>query len=112
MIILSQDLKSYLELSYVIFKNKIAVAKMNVIVLAIITGMAWISKPYMHQSNTPKIKRENITIETSSADLERQVFINWGINAIVVSSPAIKPILSGVFRGWNCIRNEYWNIAA
>ena len=46
----------------------------------------------MSHKSTPVLKMRNIRRETSFADFVFQVFVNWGMNAIVVRHPAINPM--------------------
>ena len=70
-----------------------ALDKINVTVFARIIGRASIKIPYSNQRKTPLQKIRNMPSEMSFADLDFQVFVNCGTNAMVVNVPAASPMI-------------------
>jgi hypothetical protein len=67
----------------------------NVTVFEIITGHNPKTTPYTVQRSTPMQSITNITREMSWVERVFHIFITWGMNAAVVSDPAIIPSISG-----------------
>jgi isopentenyl diphosphate isomerase/L-lactate dehydrogenase-like FMN-dependent dehydrogenase len=72
-------------------KKRIVNASIRVTAFAAMTGMSPIRMPYMSHNRTPVQKMEYMPRERSSADFVFQVFMTWGIKAIVVKVAAVNP---------------------
>lgn len=87
---------------YLIFITKIVDAKVNVMVLAIITGISPVRTPYKNQRNTPKVNRKYIVNDRSCVCFVLMTWIACGKNDNVVHVAANIPINVYMFMGNKC----------